>query len=80
MGSTFSWFIRNISKGGNPLFIGLCCGVASILPDLDHLIYYATGWAWPEPVKGRLLHPFLFILAVYMVIHYSALLSRLRNK
>ena len=50
-----------------PLLIGLLCGLAGILPDIDHIPEYITGktyWAvipsWPA-LEGRPLH-FVFLL------------------
>jgi hypothetical protein len=50
-----------------PLLIGLLCGLAGILPDVDHIPEYITGgqyWAvipsWPT-LEDRPLH-FVFLL------------------
>ncbi len=80
MGNTITRFVRNIRERNPALFIGLCCGVASVLPDLDHFIFYATGWEWPHPIHGRPLHPFMLILAIYMVIHNFSRIRRRVNR
>ena len=50
-----------------PLLIGLLCGLAGVLPDVDHIPEFITGkqyWAvipsWPA-LEGRPLH-FVFLL------------------
>ncbi len=80
VGNTFTWLARNIRERRLPLLIGVLCGLAGVLPDLDHFIFYATGWEWPAPFYGRPLHPFILILAIYMVIHYCSRIRRYTNK
>ncbi len=61
------------------LFVGLICGLASILVDTDHFIaYYILEER--DLTSLRILHPFLFALCCCVLLGYGAYFGRLHFK
>lgn len=62
---------RNNNKIINALFIGVCCGIVGILPDIDHIVSY---WLSPLSEDRRIFHVAIFIvccIVLFSLISYG---------
>jgi hypothetical protein len=69
--------ISNSDKIRSAFFVGMCCGIIGILPDIDHVISY---WIQPLSENRRIFHVAIFITCCLVLCSLVAYGGRFYNK